>query len=124
MVSIVGNRMVTSALFVVGTIVVVFVILAALAWAFQERITFQPERPPYPDPGAALSVDYSAADGQPLFAYIIGKPEELRGLLLSFHGNADLAVRQITWAQEIVRRTGVAVMLAEYRGYMGLTGRP
>jgi fermentation-respiration switch protein FrsA (DUF1100 family) len=59
-----------------------------------------------------------------LFGYIVGDPSPSRGLLLSFHGNADLAVWQIDWAEEVVQRTGVPVLLAEYRGYMGLGGRP
>lgn len=101
-----------------------FLLVAVLAWVFQERIAFQPPPGPYPEPGTVKRVDYSAADGQPLFAYLIGEPTTAAGLLIVFHGNADIAVRSIDWAQEIVKRTGAAVMLAEYRGYMGLEGRP
>ena len=105
-------------------LVSVFLLVGVLAWVFQERIAFQPPRGPYPDPGIVQRVSYSARDGQPLFAYVIGEPTTPRGILLVFHGNADLAVRSIDWAQEVVKRTGAAVMLAEYRGYMGLEGRP
>ena len=45
-------------------------------------------------------------------------------MIIAFHGNADLSVRMIGWAQDIVMRTGVPVLLAEYRGYMGIEGRP
>ena len=45
-------------------------------------------------------------------------------VLLAFHGNADLAVWLVPWATEVAKRTGAAVVLAEYRGYGGLTGRP
>ena len=104
---------------------VVFVaVLVALAWTQQERIAFQPPRPPFPDPGAVRRLDYRTADGEQLFAYVIGDASSPRGALLAFHGNADLAVRQIPWAREIARRTERVVILAEYRGYGGATGRP
>ncbi len=98
--------------------------LLVLAWTFQERIAFQPPRGPWPDPVGVSRVDYSAADGQRLFAYVAGDPVASGKALIAFHGNADLAVWQIDWANEVVRRTGVPVVLAEYRGYMGLEGRP
>lgn len=98
-------------------------VLIALAWIYQERIAFQPPRGPWPDAPDGLRVDYDAEDGQHLFAYVIGNRSAPNGLVISFHGNADLAVWQIEWAEELVRRTGVTVMLAEYRGYMGLSGR-
>lgn len=98
--------------------------LIALAWTFQERIAFQPPGGPWPDPVGVSRVNYSAADGQRLFAYVAGDPAATGNVLIAFHGNADLAVWQTDWANEVVRRTEVPVMLAEYRGYMGLGGRP
>ncbi len=98
-------------------------VLIAVGWIYQERIAFQPPRGPWSDPPDGLRVNYKAEDGQPLFAYIVGDRRASNGLLLCVHGNADLAVWQIEWAREIERRTGVTVMLAEYRGYMGLSGR-
>lgn len=109
---------------VLAALLSVFLLVGILAWMFQERIAFQPPGGPYPDTGAARRVKYVAADGQHLFAYVIGEPSTSRGTLIVFHGNADIAVRSIEWAQEVMERTGVAVMLAEYRGYMGLKGRP
>lgn len=112
-------------------VVITAIVIAAIAaflliltWTFQERIAFQPPRGPWPVPSDVVRADYRADDGQPLFAYIVGNPQTSRGLLLAFHGNADLAVWQIEWAREASRQTGVAVMLAEYRGYMGLEGKP
>src|SRR5215208_5079440 len=101
-----------------------FILLIALAWALQERIAFQPPRSPYPHPGSTTRVDYTAADGQHLFAYLVGHPGKSTPLLIAFHGNADLSVHMIDWAHEVFERNGVPVMLAEYRGYMGLEGRP
>lgn len=101
-----------------------FLLLIVLAWTLQERIAFQPPRPPYPVPESATRVEYRASDGQNLFGFLIGGPRPSSGLLIAFHGNADLAVRMIDWAHEVRERTGVPVMLAEYRGYMGIHGRP
>jgi uncharacterized protein len=101
-----------------------FLFLLFCVWMLQERIAFQPQRPPFPDPGSAARVDYSAPDGHRLFAYIVGDPGQAPGLVIAFHGNADLAVRWLDWAEEVESRTGLAVMLPEYRGYMGIEGRP
>jgi fermentation-respiration switch protein FrsA (DUF1100 family) len=99
-------------------------LLIGLVWIFQERIAFQPPRPPFPEAGRLRRVTYFAEDGQQLLAYIAGDPGTANGLLLCFHGNADLAARAVDWAEHVVHVTGFAVMLAEYRGYMGLPGRP
>jgi pimeloyl-ACP methyl ester carboxylesterase len=119
---------------IVAAIVVSLAAMVVLVWWQQERIIFQPPRPV---PALDLDSDcarlsYEAADGQPLLALVVrpahrghdqlrGGP---RGLLLAFHGNADLAIWMVPWAREVVRRTGHTVMLAEYRGYGGLSGSP
>ncbi len=106
--------------------IALFVILILFAWWAQERIVFQPSGPPFPHHGATRRVEYRAADDQPLFAFIV-EPEETaprQRVLIAFHGNADLAVLQIPWAEEVARRTGWTVMLPEYRGYGGAPGVP
>jgi pimeloyl-ACP methyl ester carboxylesterase len=67
---------------------------------------------------------YLAADGQRLIGFVVGISPTAKGLLICFHGNADLAVNAIEWAKKVSQSTGFTVMLAEYRGYMGLGGRP
>ena len=109
---------------IAGSIFALVVIFIGLIWIFQERIAFQPPRPPFPEARETRRITYTAQDGQPLVAYIIGEPATAKGLVLFFHGNADLAVHAIDWAERTARVTGFAVMLAEYRGYMGLGGRP
>ena len=109
---------------IIASVAVLFILILFAAWRFQERIAFQPQGPPYPDAGITRRIDYHVTDGQDLFAYVIGNPESAAGLVLTFHGNADVAVAWIPWANEVVKRTGAAVMLPEYRGYMGLAGRP
>lgn len=111
-------------LITVAIIAGVFLLLLALIWWGQEKLVYFPQPGPYQHPTNAQRIDYSAADGQPLLAYVVGDPAASRGVLLCFHGNADLAVHQADWAREINRRTGYAVALAEYRGYMGLGGKP
>ncbi|HEY8671088.1 MAG TPA: alpha/beta hydrolase [Terriglobales bacterium] len=106
-----------------------FVIVALLAgslvllWWSQERILFQPPAllEAVPETGR---VSYDAVDGQRLTGFIVGDPKKAPGVLLCFHGNADLAVWQLDWARAVERRTRYAVFLAEYRGYMRLTGKP
>ncbi len=125
MVSIVPGRVMRAVVMLVLALFGFAFFFVALIWTFQERIAFQPQSPPFPSHGLTARLEYRAADGQPLFAYLVGaQPETGTRLLIAFHGNADLAVRQIEWAHEIVERTGWSVLLPEYRGYMGLPGRP
>jgi fermentation-respiration switch protein FrsA (DUF1100 family) len=70
----------------------------------------------------AQRIDYASDDGQPLYAYLVGDPVRARGLIIAYHGNADLAAWRVPWAVEVERRTGWAVLVAEYRGYGGLGG--
>lgn len=123
MVSIVRRRLLNTTLAIAGTVLVIAIVFVGLVSVFQERIAFQPQGPPYPEVDSSLHVDYSAADGQHLVGYIVGRPDSLHGLVLAFHGNADMAALQIEWAEEVVTHTGMAVMLAEYRGYAGLSGK-
>lgn len=112
---------------VAGTAMLLAVVLALLVaalWGMQERILFQPPRGPFPDGAGATRVAYAAADGRPLHGFLVESASPGAGLLIAFHGNADLAVWQIEWAREVARRTGVRVLLAEYRGYGGAPGRP
>lgn len=105
-------------------VAVVLAILLATLWSMQERILFQPPGGPFPDGAGATRVVYAAADGQPLHGFLVERGVPAAGMLLVFHGNADLAVWQIEWAGEVARRTGVRVLLAEFRGYGGVPGRP
>ena len=94
-----------------------------LIWWSQERILFQPPRVVEALPEAS-HITYETVDGQKLVGFVVGDPRDTPGVLLCFHGNADLAVWQLDWARTVERRTGYAVFLAEYRGYMSLGGSP
>src|SRR3712207_4754601 len=129
-----------SLLFVAGLLLCVYAGLLLMLWARQERIVFQPPGPPWEE-SDTVRVTYAAEDGQELFAYVVGRGpggggrsvEEQRSdsalrpppaTLLVFHGNAEIAAWSLPWAREVARRTGASVLLAEYRGYAGLAGRP
>jgi pimeloyl-ACP methyl ester carboxylesterase len=101
-----------------------YLLLIAAAWAWQERIVWQPPRVAAYPATTAQRIDYAGDDGQPLYAYLVGNPGRSAGLLIAFHGNAELAVWRVPWAEEVARRTGWAVLLPEYRGYGGLPGSP
>ena len=109
---------------VIAVVVAVLVGMILLAWWRQEQITYQPPSPPFDSAGNTPRVEYTASDGMRLFAYLIGTDTSDTGLVIAFHGNADLAVWQIPWAEELARRSGWRVMLAEYRGYGGAEGSP
>ena len=110
------------------------VIVAALAvaallfalWWEQERIVFQPSPPPYPDGAPAHRVAFRADDGTELHAFVIGDSAHAsaRGVVLMFHGNADLAAWRVPWGEELAELTGRMVVLSEYRGYGGIGGPP
>ena len=104
-------------------IVVLVLGAGALLWWSQERILFQPPRFDG-DPDESNCVHYQAADGQRLKGFVVGNPGTAPCTLLCFHGNADLSILQLDWARSVERRTGSAVMLSEYRGYMSLEGKP
>jgi uncharacterized protein len=123
---------------IAGLLLCIYVGLLLMLWARQERIVFQPPGPPYEEVEAER-VEYTAADGQQLFAYVVrvdsgrqrieGPPTDstlqpLPSTLVVFHGNAEIAAWALPWAREVARRTGVTVVVAEYRGYAGLPGRP
>lgn len=94
-------------------------------WRHQERVVFQP--PLFRGEGMAEPdrVEFSSADGHPLFGYVVRPDGPTHGaVVLAFHGNADIAAWFLPWAREVARRTGATVVLPEYRGYAGIPGTP
>jgi fermentation-respiration switch protein FrsA (DUF1100 family) len=103
-------------------LVALYALVLFAAWRMQERIVWQPPRMVVHPAARAQRIDYASDDGQPLYAYLVGDPVRARGLIIAYHGNADLAAWRVPWAVEVERRTGWAVLVAEYRGYGGLGG--
>ena len=111
------------AIVLIGTIVLLSAMVGGVWWR-QERIAYQPPPDRPRAPAGVRRVEYDAVDSQPLVGFLVEPDEASNGVLLAFHGNADLAVWQIPWAREVARRTRWSVFLAEYRGYGGLAGEP
>lgn len=113
----------TLAMLVIAALVVVIV----LVWWGQERVVFQPPVELPLAPAGAQRVEFAGTDGTPLFAYLVRDTSSARAaqsLVIHFHGNAEIAAWTVPWAQEVARRTGANVLVAEYRGYSGIPGRP
>jgi hypothetical protein len=109
----------TAALFAAALLIASILLL----WRSQERILFQP--PSLNEDAPELGrISYETIDGQRLAGYLIGDPRHAPGVLICFHGNADLSVWQVDWARSVEKHTGCAVFLAEYRGYLSLGGKP
>lgn len=105
----------------------VWVLLTTLwLWRNQERVVFQPPGIAAEAPDGATRVQFRAADGQPLYAFVVTPSEAERSdaVVLAFHGNADLAAWFVPWARELADRARATVVLPEYRGYGGIPGRP
>ena len=105
-------------------LVALYALVLFVAWRMQERIVWQPPGLVVEPAARAQRIDYASDDGQPLFSYLVGDPSRAKGLIIAYHGNADLAAWRVPWAVEAERRTGWAVLLPEYRGYGGLGGSP
>jgi len=117
-------------LFAVLAAVALYFLILGLLWMQQERIVFQPPivlRALFSPPAIGervRQVSYRAEDGTGLFAFLVGRPDHAKQVLVAFHGNADLARNLIPWAEAATRAADVAVLLPEIRGYDGLSGRP
>ena len=101
-----------------------YVGLLLILWRFQERVVFQPPAALPAGPILARRVEYTTSDGVRLFSYVVGDCTSRHHVMLAFHGNADVARWLAPWAQRVVERTNLCVVLAEYRGYDGLVGEP
>jgi pimeloyl-ACP methyl ester carboxylesterase len=101
-------------------------------WRYQERVVFQPPFLIADAPAPAVRMDFAASDGHAIYGYLVTpvgvgaqpKSNSQGTVVVSFHGNADLAAWLVPWGQELAERAGVSVLLAEYRGYGGIPGSP
>jgi hypothetical protein len=107
-------------------VVVAFLLLRVLA----RSITFPRPRAPMPEetelsgriPNARV-VSYETADGLSSKGIHVGTGARATARVLYFHGNAESAEQNLPLAAELAR-SGIETLLAEYRGYSGLPGRP
>ena len=128
-----GFHRVSEILGILVAAAVVWTAFIALAlWRYQERVVFQPPSLMVEAPASATRVQFPAADGHALYGLLVSPSAESREpraesrepktVVIAFHGNADLSAWRVPWAQELARRAGVHVLLAEYRGYGGIPG--
>ena len=109
-----------------------YVLLVLLAWRFQERLAFPAPRAPVPDPkrvGVANgeTIEVTMEDGTRLVGWYLAstafhRPPPPSPALLWFYGNGE----NIAAIWPVVREfqpPGAAVLVVDYPGYGGSTGR-
>jgi hypothetical protein len=111
---------------VTAVVVLAAVVLVLLVWAFQRRLIYLPSREPVPAAARVLprseEVSFSTEDGLPLAGWFVpGVPGA--ATVLVFNGNAGDRSARAPLAAALAR-TGVSVLLFDYRGYGGNPGSP
>ncbi len=109
-------------------IALVYLLVVALAWAFQERLLYLPHMGREPigtpaDRGLAWEpVLLETEDGLALDAWWLPH-ERPRGSLLFLHGNAGNISHRLDSLVQL-HRLGLSVLILDYRGYGRSEGRP
>lgn len=108
---------------------VAYAALCALAYVFQRRLLYFPDRsaPPLPAGPAWTGLEelrVPTGDGLELTAYWWPADDAGAGALLVLHGNAGNRGGRIEWMRRLRRELGVGVCVLDYRGYGGNPGSP
>ncbi len=111
---------------VTAVVVLAAVVLVLLVWAFQRRLIYLPSREPVPAAARVLprseEVSFSTEDGLRLAGWFVpGVPGA--ATVLVFNGNSGDRSARAPLAAALAR-TGVSVLLFDYRGYGGNPGSP
>lgn len=106
-------------------LVLIVVLVIGLAWVFQRRLIYLPDRtPPGPPPPTARAVELITADGLRLGAWFFPATGPRRGVsVLVAGGNAGNRAYRVPLAHALAER-GLSVLLMDYRGYGGNPGTP
>ncbi len=102
----------------------VFASTAGASFVLQDRLIFPAPNiviPTFPGDGFE-PVSIPTPDGETLAAFY-HPPEDGEATVLVFHGNGDAAIYQEIKGTALAQ-AGFGVLLAEYRGYAGSTGKP
>src|SRR5689334_6699524 len=95
-----GARRLLNVVILVAVAAVAWVVIATLLlWRNQERVVFQPPNVVAPDPHGVRRVALRSG----AFAYVV-EPRTAAVpsvVVVAFHGNADLALWTVPWAQEL-----------------------
>lgn len=113
---------------VLGTLLLAYALVVALAWAFQSRLLYLPHvgRELVGTP-SDIGLDWEAvrlrtSDGLTLGAWWV-PAEPARATLLFFHGNAGNISHRLASLRQF-HRLGLSVLILDYRGYGNSEGRP
>jgi len=111
--------------FLLGTLLVIALLLAA-AWFLQRKLIYFPDRAAPPPAAGVRDVTLTTADGLRLSAWLVpppsGTPDRRTGVLVAA-GNAGNRADRLPLAHALARH-GLTVLLADYRGYGGNPGEP
>ncbi len=116
------RRIVRVTFSILGTVLLAYLALVAMAYAFQGRLIYPVPPTNREVPPGYEAVRYNTADGLEIAA---GYRPASAGMptLLFFHGNgADW--QSTAWVTDALAAEGYGVLAAEYRGYGGNTGSP
>jgi abhydrolase domain-containing protein 17 len=105
---------------VLRIVVIVYVLFAAYAWLFADRMLFLPQPSSYRDSPDVRKV--RTADAETLAARWLPNPRAAYTLLVS-HGNAE-DVGDLAPLLEDLHAAGFSVLAWDYRGYGLSTGKP
>ena len=110
-------------------VVLLLGLVGAMLWALQRELIYFPDRTPVP-PAAdviagARDVTLHTADGLELGAWFVPAfgPVDTGMAVLVAPGNGGSRAGRAGFAEELSRR-GLAVLLVDYRGYGGNSGKP
>lgn len=120
-----------AALRVAIALAALYVVVVAFAYVFQHRLALPGRRRPAIDPaqaglGAAERVAVPTSDGLTLFGWLLHADPPPAGpapALIWFYGNFE-TIYDLAPVLQWLRPPGVAVLIADYRGYGGSPGRP
>lgn len=108
-------------------VALVILLLVAFMWVFQRRLIYVPTRA-IPDIASvlpdAVEVTFPTEDGLTLAAWLVPAPRGANGAtVIVFNGNAGNRSHRVPLANALAER-GYRVLLVDYRGYGGNSGRP
>jgi len=113
-------------IWIIITVIGIYVALAAFLFIFQWHYVYYPERILSADPGRVglyfESVSFKAADGVKLSGWFI-PVQSARGVLLFCHGNAGNISHRLESIQ-IFHQLGLDIFIFDYRGYGQSEGKP
>lgn len=112
----------------VSAVLAMVLVMIALAWLFQRRLIYLPSPGRVPPASTVLhageEVAFDTADGLRLGGWFVpAATGESRATVMVLNGNAGNRMARAPLAAEL-SRSGLSVLLVDYRGYGGNPGNP